>query len=184
MKKTIITFLLLVICNITGYSKEPSAGYRGFVEWDNSYGPNVEGILSSFIYTGISTSHGYQFNRNIYLGAGFDISIGYPGYMVPIFTDFRFDKAFGSFTPYVDIRLGYNIAIEGLYFSPTIGYRINWGRKTSFNIGVGATLLGRDEYKTMYYGNGKTEDSYINSTYEEKIHRLYPLFSLRLGFDF
>lgn len=166
MKKIIITLILVVMCNCMVHSKEPSAGYRGFIEWDNSFGPvdyrHSENILDWIIYTGISTSHGYQFNNNLYLGAGLDVSIGNPGSMVPVFADFRYDRAFGKFTPFGDIRIGYNLAgNRGLYLSPTIGYRFNWGRKAAFNIGLGVTLLGDQEHDCVYN-----------------------IFSARLGFDF
>lgn len=193
MKRELISFVILSMCYLSGYTKEPLQGYRGFIEWDNTFGRSnyyseSNSILDRIFYTGIATSHGYQFNHNIFLGTGIDFTIGYPGSMLPAFIDFRYDLLFGKFTPFGDVRLGYNMtAGGGIYFSPSIGYRFNWGRKVSLNIGIGYTLLGHTNEKNEYGHsdeNSKPEDSYFIITSTSKKYITNSLFSIRMGCDF
>ena len=73
---------------------------------------------------------------------------GDPRMVIPIFAEGRLDATWGKFTPYFSARLGANVAKHGgVYFSPTVGYRFNWDRKTAINLGAGVTLVGHDEYE-------------------------------------
>lgn len=187
MKKAIL-FLIMLVVVAESSAREPQCGYRGFIEWDNSFGKgdwfssaDGESKHEDLLFIGLSTSHGYQINRHSYLGAGFMLSLGFPCMMLPIFADYRYDISFGKFTPYADARIGYSISDGGsVYFSPTVGYRVNWGRKANFNIGIGLTLCGQTDVYSEYISGPDYE-------YKETIvrdHKVFPRFSLRLGFDF
>lgn len=187
MKKIIMIFVMLAAV-AAALAREPKRGYRGFIEWDNSFGKgdwfscaDGEEKHEDLLFIGLSTSHGYQINNHAYVGAGFMLSLGYPCMMLPIFADFRYDISFGKFTPYADARLGYSLSDGGsVYFSPTVGYRFNWGRKANFNIGIGLTLCGQtDKYSEYVSGYGYKDKEII-----VKDHKVFPRFSLRLGFDF
>lgn len=193
MKKTFLIILLIMISTAVAFSRQPERGYRGFIEWDNTFGradydAESAGILDWIFYTGIATSHGYQFNSHVFLGGGLDLSIGHPGSMVPVFADFRYDAAFRKFTPFGDVRLGYNMASGGgIYLSPAVGYRFNWDHKTALNIGVGCTVLGHTGDKVIkdsYDGGGRLEDSYVSITTTGKRHIVNTLFSVRIGIEF
>lgn len=184
MKKTTLIIMMIMVC-VAAYAREPQRGYRGFIEWDNSFGKaewfsNADGEdkHEDVLFIGLSTSHGYQINNHAFVGAGVMVSLGFPCMMLPVFADFRYDAAFGKFTPYADARVGYSISDGGsFYFSPTVGYRFNWGRKANFNLGIGLTLCGQtDEYHSV---SGNQYDETM-----VKEHKLFPRFSLRLGFDF
>lgn len=186
MKKFIlILFLVPLSCAI--YGRQPQRGYRGFIDWSNSINSYVINGLgrTSDYYTGFSTSHGYQINPWIYSGLGFDLEYFPTGqdYIIAPFFDLRSDLKFLFFTPFADIRIGYNCTDGGgIYFSPSIGYRFNWGRKVGVNIGAGLTLKGykRDIIDMEYHPElGWWDGEYIGTE-----RRVETFFSFRIGFDF
>lgn len=183
-------FSILFILAITIFSlsaRQPQPGYRGFLEWSNnvrSTSSNI-GDFTEF-YTGVSTSHGYQIKEWIYAGAGviFEYYKNGPSYIFAPFFDVRSDLKFGIFTPFVDARIGYNFTsdtqrlylnpeIGGVYFSPKIGYRFNWGRKIGLNLGVGLTLIG---YRNRYLWDSQGQVRVGTDCYS--------YFSFNVGFDF
>ena len=121
----------------------------------------------------------------MFTGAGFDLeyfSIGNDFIIAPYF-DLRSDLKFNRFTPFADIRIGYSCTDGGgVYFSPSIGYRFNWGRKVGVNIGAGLTLKGykRDIVDIGYHPDlGGWVGEFMGT---EK--RVETLFSFRIGLDF
>ncbi|MDE7153393.1 MAG: hypothetical protein K2O00_02960 [Muribaculaceae bacterium] len=185
-----ITFILVALLMATAVSAQNiNRGYRGFLEWDNNlsnYEYGFFGEKETIWSTGLSTSHGYQFNPNIFVGAGLMIerSTKHEQWTVPVFAQFRTDQTFGEFTPFGDVRLGYNMTDGGgIYFSPTVGYRFNLGRKMNLNWGVGLTLRGYslDRYEV------KMDDitsSSMDLIYLGKSHHTNTMFTMRLGIDF
>lgn len=194
MKKVFLPLIAAVLFSPAAEGRQPQRGYRGFIEWSNSmrsdkYGYwnpdfSISGRHETSFYTGVATSHGYQINQLFYVGAGLGLERcgKCDNWIAPLFIDGRVDLKFGRFTPFGDIRLGFNAAEGGgVYFSPTIGYRFNWGRKAGVNIGAGLTLAGykSEIYSFSYEGPGSYETHYIET---KNLNRLY--FSFRLGFDF
>lgn len=185
--KKIVLILFLVPLSLTAYAKQPQKGYRGFLDWSNSirsYEWNGKGRTSDY-YTGFSTSHGYQINPWFFAGVGFDLEYFSTGqnYIIAPFFDFRTDFKFNQFTPFADVRIGCsNTDGKGVYFSPSIGYRFNWGRKVGINVGIGLTLKGyKMDIIDLEYNpeNGCWDGEYIGTE-----RRMETLFSFRLGFDF
>lgn len=193
MKRTIITLLSLLAVFVTLSARQPQRGYRGFLDWSNSLHVehytadqsiwNRDGSITEF-YTGFSTSHGYQFNPNFFLGAGLDYEHcnKISSDILALYLQGRTDITFGRFTPFGDIRLGYNCVVNGgVYFSPTVGYRFSWSRKLGLNLGVGLTLVGYgyDQYEIVEDPSGYKE---LHKT--GTIHRSIGFFSFRIGIDF
>lgn len=184
---------VILICRIAE-GRQPNRGYRGFFEWSNSVRSDNFGVFDihgnlklerqGVFYTGFTTAHGYQINNMFFVGAGFGMErcTDFDSWIAPVFLQGRVDLKFGKFTPYGDLRLGANISQgSGVYFSPSIGYRFNWGRKTGVNIGVGLTLAG---YMAEHYeGTWTAPDSY-EIYYVATKHHVRPYFSFRLGVDF
>lgn len=194
MKKSILFVLAVaLICHISE-ARQPRRGYRGFLEWDSSlrtekFGyPDIDGNIfmrrENTFYTGFSTSHGYQINQIFFVGVGFGMERcdKANNWIAPVFFQGRADLQFGKFTPFGDIRLGVNLGQgAGVYFSPAVGYRFNWGRKIGVNLGVGLTLAG---YKVEHYdGVMVTPDCFVIQ-YLGSSRRVRPYFSFRLGIDF
>lgn len=194
MKKLFLIILALAAIFQYSDARQPRRGYRGFVEWSSSVRSDAyakittptftETYRETTFYTGMTTSHGYQLNSMYFIGAGLGMERcgKVKGWIIPVFLQGRIDLKLGKFTPFGDLRLGANLADgAGVYFSPTVGYRFNWGRKVGVNIGAGLTLAG---YRAEHYeGKWEAPDSYeIN--YIGTKHHVDPYFSFRLGIDF
>lgn len=153
-------------------AREPRRGYRGFVYWENAVGAmdyfdNSDGRTkhdTGVWMTGVSTVHGYQFNRHVYAGAGLMIAgaTSVPEMMIPLFADFRYDYGERRFMPFGDVRAGYGFFDQSVYFSPTVGFKLVTRYRGNLNVGVGLTL------QTKYDGERDTS----------------AFFTLRVGVDF
>lgn len=187
----------MALCMIGAYARQPEKGYRGFVESSNYLDINL-GFLagdggSSRVFTGLNTSHGYQFNSWLFVGGGIgfeynlDWKSGYnndgePHLVIPLFAEGRLDAKWGRFTPFFSARLGANLADHGgIYFSPTVGYRFNWGRKTAINFGLGVSVIGMrnsyHEHIMLPEGGITLGDLVYYQGHEAK-------FTVRLGIEF
>lgn len=192
MKKFIFLFIALQMAFVckAWEPKMPQRGYRGFVDLEFSTGKehnNVDmGEDEAYHFFGLATSHGYQFNRHLFLGAGamFSALSSRINVLMPVFAHFRYDTAFSRFTPFGDIRLGYNVIDgdkgTGVYFSPSVGYRFNWGRRLNLNLGLGMTVLGTSYKDYDYIEGGPSKGSYNVI----KEHGTDIFFTVRLGIDF
>ncbi len=189
MKKLLIPTLATLLA-VNAYALEPQRGYRGFVEWDNnlaSVNYDVVGRQTEY-FTGFSTSHGFQFNNNLFVGGGLAIerNVDVDQWMLPLFAQIRTDQNWNGFTPFGDLRIGYNATDGGgIYFSPTVGYRFNWGGKFGLNIGAGLTLRGYSEEKYwLDFYDTPTDGSYAELRYLGTSHKVQAMFSIRLGIEF
>lgn len=175
---------------------QPQRGYRGMFESSNYLIINP-GFLtgdggSSTVFAGFATSHGFQFNSWLYAGggAGFEYNLNWKKHrnsehgrwVIPLFAEGRLDARWGRFTPYFSARLGANLADHGgVYFSPTVGYRFNWGRKSAINFSMGMSLYGR-RFKSreliLEPGGGIT----FGPETHYQGHEVH--FTVRLGYEF
>ena len=175
-------------------ARQPKRGYRGFLEWSSSVRSDKYGVFDKnwnltterqgTFYTGFTTSHGYQINPMFFIGAGLGMERcgKLDNWIAPLFIQGRIDFKFGKFTPFGDLRLGANIADGGgIYISPTIGYRYNWGRKMGVNLGIGLSLAG---YKAEHYEGTTTGPDSYEIQYVSTEHHINPYFSFRIGIDF
>lgn len=189
MKRILLLFAIAAV-SIGAFALQPQCGYRGFIEWENStrrylqlMDPNKKELHT---YSGVSTSHGYQFNPNFYLGAGLTVQRNnyFNDWILPVFLQVRTDQKFGVFTPFGDMRIGYSLTDGGgIYFSPMVGYRFNWGRKLGINVGLGLTVkqVTYDIYDLVYNENGYWMTSVKTG---KKGHYTDTYFSFKIGIDF
>lgn len=192
MKRILITFLTILSVASMAIARQPHQGYRGFIDWSNNYRTEPSFFdmpRTSIFYSGLSTTHGYQIDSNFFAGAGLDIE--YCSYRsttsLAIFAEGRYDVQFEKFTPFGDIRLGYNAGDGGgVYFSPSVGYRFNWGRKVGINLALGLSLYGytRDVFELQFYDTPDNGGIYYDLNYIGRKHGVDPYFSFRVGFDF
>ena len=190
MIKNRLIALLTAFIALGAFARQPEKGYRGFIDWNNdftSYTEFLPGNKKIYYYSGISTSHGYQFNSNLFLGAGLSVEHCRRdnSYIVPLFLQIRTDQKFGRFTPFGDLRAGYSLTDGGgIYISPSVGYRFNWGRKLGINIGFGVTIKGSkiDMYDINPEVNPET--GYLSYKYIGTAHNTKTMFAIRLGIDF
>ena len=127
-------------------------GYRGF--FDSGY--MVSTYDSDLSTIEFNTTHGYQFNPFIFLGAGLgfqfytsfeEVEIG-----LPIFTSFRANFSKGKVVPFGEIKLGYTYMLTqdaeplGLYLAPGVGVKFMLGSSFALNLNLGYTLQFADIY--------------------------------------
>ena len=183
-------------------ARDVARGYRGFFEIDGSltswrvadsyeFNP-TSGIKyhnihrQAFGEVSFATSHGYQFNPRFFLGAGFmdGYSGIHDGWFLGTYLHARTDQTFGRYTPYAEIRTGIVTHAEGgLYLSPAVGYRFNFGHRTNINVGIGLTLRhtgGEDTTGSFYYNS---QGDLIHITLG-KDPIMKPYATLRVGIDF
>lgn len=195
MKRKILLLLAIIalLCQMAE-ARQPRRGYRGFIEWSNSVnrqkfasGATPEGEIlgahdKTVLYGGFSTSHGYQINPKFFVGAGLDIEACtyHNDWISALFLQGRIDMKLGKFTPYGDVRVGAHfMSGVGAYFSPTVGYRFNWGRKMGVNAGLGMSLV---DHKYLLYDLYDCTEGMLLSMIEKRCLR--PYFSFRVGIDF
>ena len=183
MRRFVQTIVFLGMCAVA-FAKVPGRGYRGFVDWNNDLWADISlygGQTDSRFYTGFSTSHGFQFNRWLFAGGGVAIENFVKEnetYLASVYAHLRSDLWFGRFRPHVDVRLGYNMSnYGGVYFCPTIGYRINTRGPLGVNIAFGATLNGNRRELYDYSPAPGWLFSRRRHQYDTTIH-------IRLGIDF
>lgn len=185
MKKTAI-FLALGLFSLSVSARQPEQGYRGFFEWSNDMRTVGEDYFrSTFYYTGISTTHGYQLNPLLFLGAGlaFERCTSFQTSLLQFYANGRTDFKFGKFTPYADARVGYMFSNfgNGFLFSPTVGYRFNPTRKLGINLGLGMSL---HSYLERVYEYIVTPEGYGTLIEKEKDIAGNVYFTFRIGIDF
>ncbi len=152
MRTSNIVFIIVMsfIVFFTAKATEPEKGYRGFVgvNVDMQFDQEYNGKDATIVFYGISTTHGYQFNNHFFLGAGLMLERNHPephNWLgdVPLFLQTRTDWKLGRLPIYGDLRIGGVIFGEYRFFiSPTVGYRLNIGRKSNLNFGIGMNLRG------------------------------------------
>ncbi|MDO4758056.1 MAG: hypothetical protein Q4A18_02185 [Rikenellaceae bacterium] len=143
-------------------------GYRGFVDAGYSVGVG-DGDGADF--AAVTTSHGYQFNRYIFLGGGVGAHYYYDAELVsfPIFVNFRTDFVDAKASPFVDVKGGYSVGdVEGPFAGLSAGVRVSLKNSKALNISIGYAEQGVESY---YY--------YSDSDWE-----WFGAVTLRFGFEF
>lgn len=126
-----------------------STGYHGFADFGYTigFGDYKMGRFE------LSSTHGYQFNPYIFVGAGFGIHfmseyktphmtipLDYRSFQVdvPAYANIRLTLLNGSVSPFIDGKCGYYLTHHGgLYLNASVGCRFTmWGNQ-AFNIYVG-----------------------------------------------
>ena len=194
MKRTFLILLSILSLALSAQGRQPQQGYRGFLEWSNNMHSETFGYLGNHgniylyrencFFTGVSTTHGYQINPYFFIGGGLDLEYCHKSehWLAALYLNSRYDMHLGNFTPYADVRLGASLTEgAGVYFSPTIGYRFNWGRKVGLNLGLGLTLAG---YKTEHFEGTGTDEGGYQIQYTGTKNHVRANFSFRAGIDF
>ena len=198
LKRSLLLSAVITTAALCASARQPESGYRGFVDLTSRISRHSYPLGSVTNYDpGIATSHGYQFNPWLFVGAGIDFSLEdniwwsdhykhhycFESHKLSIFTEGRTDLQFGKFTPFADIRLGWNACTDGtVYFSPSIGYRFNWGRKVGINVGLGYTL---DAYRSEEYRIVQTPAGWSTLIPTgNRFNWTESHFSFRIGIDF
>ncbi|MGN0028448.1 MAG: hypothetical protein ACI35Q_01770 [Marinilabiliaceae bacterium] len=166
----------------------PARGYRGFVDFNVMEGflVNDGGYDGHYSHAGLLTTHGYQFNPRIFVGAGLgvlwqtDDNQGSDfDCLIPVYSAFRCDFVARKVSPFVDVRLGgfsntANSEFRGFYMSLAVGVRVR-----RFNASLGYEYLNNFGELTDYDG----DDDYYWETCDSPSLRTHS-FVMRFGVDF
>ena len=161
-------------------------GYRGSVEVGTIVNFRASGIPIDRGAFSITTSHGYQFNHHLFLGAGIGLDYHAAGgsLFMPLFADVRANFLNRDITPFWGVKIGYAVGSKvsevvnpGIYFNPTFGIRFILKSDFAMNVALGYNLQQQvvEEYfySSYFWGGDYYTVKYLR-------HGL----SLRLGFEF
>ena len=166
MKKYLLSITAALVFLFPTHADELERGYRGFLDWDtdfffseyNSYTPSgYEHHKEIEADLGVITSHGFQFNKHFFLGGGLGYEISTDSYRhtrIPVFVHGRTDWTLKGFPVYADLRIGAMLSggetDRGLFVSPTVGYRWDWGKSICANFGVGVIMHCVNDWSNHY----------------------------------
>lgn len=195
MKKTILYFLMIM--PITSTAQFLQKGYHGIV--DVGYCHYISQIDPSTIE--LTTSHGYQFNQHIFLGAGIgfdftgeskwgDIS-GKPYNKraakvdIPLFFNARANLTKTKLSPFVDARVGAYINNDGnIYANFALGGRYAINDKMGLSLSIGYELRKVTvEQLNMLTGN-KYNNYRADYYYTDRPNQSVDGFVFKAGMDF
>ena len=130
------------------------ARYKGVLDF--GYGVAAGDVPHDLI--GISTVHGCEINKYLFVGAGVCVNYiyNYQFVNIPIFADIKASLSIkgGKIAPFVDVRVGYSLHdVEGFYFSPSVGLRIG-GMLLSAGYEMQCTDLYYNYNGKIYNGSG------------------------------
>lgn len=177
--KKLLPLLLCALCAVPSFGQRLNGPrYRGFV--DGTFIKGNDGIYEDFNMQGggFTTTHGFQFNRYIFVGGG----VGYyyvnrdpdPGDLfwcpstehdyafkketynvVPVYADFRVHMARSRVSPFFDAKVGASISNDvGFFASPSFGLRVGIKDNLGVNITLGYTVMSglyQEYYDTPCY---------------------------------
>ena len=124
-------------------------GYRGSVEVGTIVNFKASGIPIDKGAFSITTSHGYQFNPHLFLGAGIGLDYHAAGgrLFMPLFADVRANFLNRDITPFWGVKIGYAVGSKasevvnpGIYFNPTFGIRFILKSDFAMNVALGYNL--------------------------------------------
>ena len=155
------------------YSLEP--GYRCFV--------SGEMVVGDVTACRLTTTHGMQLDNRFFIGAGLGFNSTESDvdeyFSIPIFSEFRVDFLKKKISPFLDVRGGYDIAIDaeaGFYGGVSFGCRL---RRVSISFGV-ETMPGNNSDHDI--SEEKNNDSHLSCD-ERNISRAWN-FNARFSYEF
>ncbi|MHC1731065.1 MAG: hypothetical protein AB9888_03370 [Bacteroidales bacterium] len=167
--RTKLTFLLSLICIIGAYAqpdpriaRTPKINYDwqpGFVsitEVTGAFGLGITDDDLSGHYYGLTTIAGYQFARNIKVGAGAGLHIHQDGTLLPLFLDIRYSFNSQEIVPYFagdgGIMLDFNnLENTRIFINPSAGLKYLVANRTgiSFSTGLMVSTGGPNARKSF-----------------------------------
>ena len=150
MKKIILSIVALFGMSVAfaqnidyqpeGGVRVPS-GYQGFLEQGSAF-RFMDDMNTS---VGFSTTHGFYFNSNTFIGIGFAIEGGNEFFGVPIFTAIKYNFSYsGKVTPTIQLRVGsYLSEVTGAYGDLAFGIRFGSSRDFAINVMLAGSFYSK-----------------------------------------
>lgn len=183
MKKLFILVAMLIV-GIAAHSQNVSGRcYRGYIDAGYSFGIGGIGNLAIDRFE-FNTSHGYQVNPYIFIGAGFGVHLmsSFDNSLlnerdrcvdVPVYANLRFNFTKTRVAPFFDAKAGLFVTNNGeLYLNPSLGVRLAVNKKQAINFSIGYTYANL-EYKDISYLRRNSSEMYATDAV-----------TVRLGFEF
>ena len=189
-KVLLLTALLLSILGINAQNISKNC-YRGYVDVGYSIGIGDY----DFGRYEVNTSHGYQFNPYLFLGAGMGLHF-IPSYKtkgmdipldqreskvdIPLFANIHCNFLKKKVTPFIDVKGGTYVTNNGgLYINASVGCRFALNEKQAINLSVGYSLE-KLEFETFDRFISHTSMRYttVPTTYDTEA------IAVKLGFEF
>ena len=105
--------------------------YKGSIEGGRTLHTDDMGLFST---TDIYTTHGFQFNPYLYVGAGAGIRLGDSYTAIPIYADVNYTMLKKKVSPFIDAKIGYSLLdASGFYMNPGVGVNWNFYKGLSVN---------------------------------------------------
>lgn len=172
MKRVICTGLLCLMAlwaKAGDEVKVPHRGYVGSVEAGFAAGAGDMAHDRGEILV----VNGYRLNDVFSVGIGTGVQIWRVSQQVtlPLFADVEATFLQSVISPYADFRLGYCWGLsedemlpkDGLYISPTVGFRWGMGRNTAVKLGVGYLVQGSKIRQNFHTPNQFTETTFFHA---------------------
>ena len=189
-KALMLTALLSCVLHVHGQNVAKNC-YRGYVDAGYSIGIGDY----EFGRFEVNTSHGYQFNPYIFLGAGVGLhfmpSYETPGMNIPldvrdskvdipVFANIRCNFSKKKVTPFVDVKGGTYINNNGgLYANASVGCRFAINKKQAVSVAVGYAL------EELEFETFARFVSYTSMNYTRNPRKLETdAITLKVGFEF
>lgn len=191
--KNIFTIVIILAFTITSANAQniPNNCYRGYVDAGYTFGIGDY----DFGRFEVNTSHGYQINPYLYVGAGvglhfmssyktsgMDIPLDTRDSKVdiPVFANARCNILKGKISPFIDLKGGTYVNNNGgLYVNLSAGCRIATNFKQAVNISVGYTTE-KLEFQTFSHFTSNYNLNYIR---KPEIYNAEGI-TLKIGYEF
>lgn len=191
MKKILLMIAVAIISLTASAQNTASNCYRGFADAGYTIGIG-DYDMGRFE---INTSHGYQINPFIYLGAGLGLHFmpeyETPGMSIaldsreskvdiPVFANAKLNMSKSKYAPFVDGKVGTYVTNNGgLYMNISAGLRIATNERQAVNISVGYTREEL-EFETFDGFFGTSSMKYYTSSRKLTTEGL----AIKVGYEF
>jgi opacity protein-like surface antigen len=132
------------------------AGYITINEVTGGFGIGETDVPVAKGFTGFTTIHGYQVNKNFLVAGGTGVYFYNEATFIPLFADFRYSFMIGTLTPFVFGDGGFLLDIENLnsgtrlFVNAGPGVRYAMSNKLALNLGAGLFIQMGDQRRDSY----------------------------------
>ena len=178
MKKAILSTVAMLIMGMAfaqeGQTVRIPSGYQGFLDQASIYRAWDKGNTT----VSVSTTHGFYFNGNTFVGIGFGIEGGNDFFAMPLYTAVKYNFSYTSnVTPTMQVRVGSYVSDKtGAYAD--MGFGVRFGSRRDFAVNI--MLVG------SFYQPQTTEvvESYADGTRTSYTEKFNPSgIGLRVGIE-
>lgn len=168
MRKVVFSIVMMLAVSVSfaqdidvpqerGAVKTPS-GYQGFID----QGPALRFMEDWKSSISFSTTHGFYFNGNTYVGVGVSFEGNNDMFVMPLYTALKYNFTYNKkLTPTVQIRVGSYVGNNvGTYGDFSFGFRFGSSRDFAINVMAAASFFSN--YKSYVREWDSAEQVYVH----------------------